>query len=98
MNNQPPNPQPDQQNQNKNPPQDQNKNPPQDQNELLQPPLIQKPPPSTQDNIMNEIEREKNELEAIIGRLKFCKKTNPMRAQLASSLEPIMSHAAFFSS
>ena len=47
---------------------------------------------------MNEIEREKNELDSIIGRLKVCKKTNPMRAQLASSLEPIMSHVASVSS
>ena len=41
---------------------------------------------------MNEIEREKNELEALIGRLKDYGQTNPMRAQLASSLESIMTH------
>ena len=69
MNNQLPNPQPDQQNQNKNSPRDQNQNPPQDQNELSQPPLIQRPP-GAQDNIMNEIEIEINKLEALIGRLK----------------------------
>ena len=46
---------------------------------------------------MNEIERGKNELEEIIGRLKYCKKMNPMREQLASSLESIMSHVAYVS-
>ena len=46
---------------------------------------------------MNEIERGKNELEAIIGMLKACGQTNLMRAQLASSLESIMTHVAFVS-
>ena len=47
--------------------------------------------------MMNEIERGKNELEAIIGRLKACGQTNPMRAQLASSLKSIMTHVAYVS-
>ena len=38
------------------------------------------------------MERGKNELEALIGRLKVCGQTNPMRAQLASSLKSIMTH------
>ena len=63
----------------------------------MQPPPIGRPSPGTQDNIMNEIERGKNELEEIISRLKSCGKTNPMRAQLESSLESIMSHVAFIS-
>ena len=46
---------------------------------------------------MNEIERGKNELEALIGRLKFFGQTNLMRAQLASSLESIMTHVAYIS-
>lgn len=46
---------------------------------------------------MNEIERGKIELEAIISRLKAFRKTNPMRAQLPSSLEFIISHVAFVS-
>ena len=47
---------------------------------ILHKPLpIDRPPPSTQDKIMNEIERGKNELEALIGRLKACGKTNFMR-------------------
>ena len=46
---------------------------------------------------MNEIERGKNELEELIGRLKACGKTNPMRAQLASSFESIMTHVASIS-
>jgi hypothetical protein len=45
---------------------------------------------------LNEIEKGENELESLIGRLKACGKTNPMREQLASSLESIMSHVAFF--
>lgn len=106
MNNEPPNLQLDQQNQNKNPlqdpnqnpPQDENQNPPQQEQEILQPPPIGRPHPRTQDNILNEIERGKNELEAIIGKLKACGKPNPMKAQLTSSLESIMSHVASVSS
>ena len=71
MNNKPPNPYPNQQNQ--------NENPPQEEKEISQPPPIERPPPGTQDNIMNEIERGKNELEAIIGRLKACGNTSPIR-------------------
>ena len=73
MSNEPPNPWPNQQNQNENPPQDENQNPPQQEKEILQHARIGRPPPRTQDNIMNEIERGKNQLEAIIGRLKSCK-------------------------
>ena len=51
MNNEPPNPQLNQKNQ--------NENPSQEEQEILQPPLIKRPPPSTQDNIMNEIQRGK---------------------------------------
>ena len=43
---------------------------------------------------MNEIKRRKNELEAPIGRLKSFGQINLMRAQLASSLESIMTHVA----
>ena len=43
---------------------------------------------------MNEIERGKTQLEAIIGGLKSCGKTNPTRAQLTSSLEFIVSQVA----
>ena len=43
---------------------------------------------------MNEIESGRNELEEIIGRLEAYKNTNPMRAQLPSALESIMSHVA----
>ena len=63
----------------------------------MQPTPIGRPPPCTQDNIMNEIEREKNELEALIGRLKACGQTNLMRAQLASPLKSIMTHVAYIS-
>lgn len=88
MNNEPPNPQLDQQNENENPPldpnqnplQDENQNPPQQEREILQPPPIGRPPPDTQYNIMNEIERGKNELETLIGRLEACGQTNMMRA------------------
>ena len=79
---------------NENPPQDENQNPPQQEQEISQPEPIGRPPPGTQDNIINEIERGKNELEALIDRLKACGQTNPMRAQLASSLESIMTHVA----
>ena len=91
MNNERKNPQ---QDQNQNPQQDENQNPPQQEQEILQPTPIGRLPPGTQDNIINEIERGKNELEALIGRLKACGQTNPMRAQLASSLESIMTHVA----
>ena len=60
----------------------------------MQPTPIGRPPPGTQDNIMKEIEKGKNELEKIIGRLKAYGQTNPMRAQLASSVESIMTHVA----
>ena len=63
----------------------------------MQPVPIRRPPLGTQDNIMNEIKRGKNKLEVIIGRLKACGQTNPMRAQLASFLESIMTHTAFVS-
>ena len=59
--------------------------------------MIGRHPLSTRDNIMNEIESGKNELEALIGRLKDCGQANPMRAQLASSLESIMNHVASIS-
>ena len=58
----------------------------------MQPASIGRPPPGTQENIINEIERGKNELEELIGRVKYFGQTNPMRAQLASSLESIMTH------
>lgn len=85
MNNELPNPQ---QNQNQNPPQDPNENPPQDENqnpqqqeqEILQLALTRRHPPGTQENIISEIGRGKNELEEVIGRLKSCGQTNPMRA------------------
>ena len=93
MNNELKNPQKDQ---NQIPPQDPNKNqnPPQQEQEILQPTLIGRPPLGRQENIRNEIERGKNELEALIGRLKTCGQTNQMRAQLASSLESIKTHIA----
>ena len=102
MNNEPVNPQQDQnqnpqQDPNQNPQQDENQNPPQQEQQISQPTPIGRPPPGTQDNIINEIERGKNELEALIGRLKACGQTNPMRSQLASSLESIMTHVAFIS-
>ena len=46
---------------------------------------------------MNEIERGKNELEALIGRLKACGKTNLIRAQSTFSLESIMTHITYVS-
>ena len=46
---------------------------------ILQHALIGRPPPGTQDNIMNQIERVKNEVEALICRLKAYGQTNPMR-------------------
>ena len=69
MNNEPPNPQPDQKDQNENrpqhpnqnPPQDENQNPPQQEQGILQPTPIGRPPPSTQENIMTEIKRRKTE-------------------------------------
>ena len=73
---------------------DQNQNPPREEQQILQPKPIARPPPSTQENIINEIERGKNELEVLIVRLKACGQTNPMRAQLASSFESIMTHVA----
>ena len=102
MNNELANPQQDQnqnpqQDPNQNPQQDENQNPPQQEQEILQPAPIGRPPPGTQENIINEIERGKNELEALIGRLKACGQTNPMRAQLASSLESIMTHVTYVS-
>ena len=102
MNNEPENPQQDkkqnpQQDPNQTPQQDENQNPPQQEQEIMQPAPIGRPPPSTQDNIINEIERGKNELEALIDRLKVFGKTNPMREKLASSLESIMTHVAFVS-
>ena len=100
MNNELVNPQQDQnqnpqQDPNQNPQQDENQNPSQQEQEIPQPAPIGRPPPGTQDNIINEIERGKNELEALIGRLKARGQTNPMRAQLASSLDSIMTHVAF---
>ena len=86
-----------QQDPNQNTQQDENQNPPQQEQEISQPEPIGRPPPRTQDNIINEIERGKNELEALIGRLKACGQTNSMRAQLASSLESIKTHIAFVS-
>ena len=81
-----------QQDPNQNPQEDQNQNPPQQEQQILQPEPIARPPPGTQENIINEIERGKTKLQALIGRLKKCGKTNPMRAQLASSLESIKTH------
>ena len=81
-----------------NPQQDQNQNPPQQEQEIPQPALIGRPPPSTQANIINEIERGKNELKTLIDRLKACGQTNLMRAQLASSLKSIMTLVASISS
>ena len=52
MNNELANPQ---QDQNQNLQQYENQNPPQQEQEILQPALIRRPPPSTQDNIINEI-------------------------------------------
>ena len=77
--NQPENPQ--------NPQEPQNQNPPQEEKQIPQPEPIARPPPGTQENIINEIERGKIELEGLIGQLKEFGQTNPMRAQLASSLE-----------
>lgn len=91
VNNEPANPQ---EGQNQNPQDDQNQNPPQEEQKILQPEPIARPPPSTQENIINEIERGKTELEGPIGQLKQCGQTNPMRAQLALSLESIKTHIA----
>ena len=72
----------------------QNQNPPQEEQQIPQPGPIARPPPGTQENIINEIERGKTELERLIAWLKESKKTNPMRAQLASSLESINTQIA----
>ena len=89
MNNEPTNPSQDEnqtppQNQNQNPPQSQNQNPqenenqnpPQEEQEIPQLAPIGRPPPGTQENIINEIKRGKNELEELIGRLTACGQTN----------------------
>ena len=60
----------------------------------MQPEPIARPPPGTQENIINEIERGKTKLEGLIGRLKECRQTNPMRAQLGSFLESIKTQIA----
>ena len=72
----------------------QNQNPPQEEQQIPQPEPIARPPPGTQENIINEIERGKIELERLIARLKESGQTNPMRAQLASSLESINTQIA----
>ena len=67
----------------------QNQNPPQEEEQILQLKPIERLPPGTQENIINEIERGKTKLEGLIGWLKESRLTNPMRAQLALSLESI---------
>ena len=78
----------------KNPQEPQNQNPPQEEQQIAQPEPIARPPLGTQENIINDIERGKTELERVIARLKESGQTNPMRAQLASSLESINTQIA----
>ena len=89
--NQPKNPQ---EPQNQNPQEPQNQNPPQEEQQIPQLEPIARPPPGTQENIINEIERGKTELERLIAWLKESGQTNPMRAQLASSLKSINTQIA----
>ena len=89
--NQPENPQ---EPQNQNPQEPQNQNPPQEEQQIPQPKPIARPPPGTQENKINEIERGKTKLEGLIARLKESGQTNPMRAQLTSSLESINTQIA----
>ena len=93
----PQNPQEPQEPQNQNPQPENPQNPPEEQ-QIPQPEPIPRPPPGTQENIINEIERGKIELEGLIGWLKQAGQTNPMRAQLASSLESIKTQIASFTS
>ena len=88
VHNQPENPQ-----EHQNPQEPQKQNPPQEE-QIPQSEPIARPPPGTQENLRNEIERGKTELEGIIARLKESRQTNPMRAQLASSLKSINTQIA----
>ena len=81
----------------KNPQEPQNQNPPQEEQQIPQLEPIARPPPGTQENIINEIERGKTKLERLIVQLKEFRQTNPMRAQLASSLKSINTQIASIS-
>ena len=67
------------------------------ENEPHPPSPIEKPPLGTHENLINQIENGKTEIESLIRRLKDSIGTNPKRATLSKSLELIFTHVGLVS-